>query len=729
MMQLQCALRVGIGALTLLSAASGAAAESTAPLEQTVRAVSVDSGAVRNTAGARKTIYAVVVRAPDASWMRLRFDVADLGDSVEGGLPTVLRLTSLADGAVQHLTAESLAQWRNTSAYFNGDAVGLQLIASPDAAPSRVTVSTVLAGAPEAPGGIASICGPTDDRVLSDDDRAGRVLPAGCTAWLFSDAGSCMLTAGHCVVGGTDVIEFNVPLSSGSGAIQHPGPADQYAVDLNSIQFAYGFQGNDWAYFGCFPNTETGLDALEAQGAFHVLAATPPPVSGQSITITGYGLDDSPLEWSQVQQTHTGPYVEFAEPQFIVRYAVDTRPGNSGSAVVDDETGEAIGIHTSDGCTESGGSNAGTGVNNPGFQFALTTPLGVCVPETPLAFGFPDGLPFEFNPTGEVVRVEVTGQNGGTPQPDTGFLHYDIGAGFVTVPMQTVSPNVYDAVFPPIDCGTSVDYYFSAETTEAEVVTEPLFAPQFSFDGLAAGESSTVTFADDFETDQGWTVVNSQGLTKGQWERAIPNTGGRRGEPPSDADGSGNCYVTQNLGGNHDVDNGSTTLISPIMDASVGTPFISYWRWYSNSTGEWPFTDVFVVEVSADGGQSWVALETVGPDGLQVNGQWYHVEFEIADFVALTNQFRVRFIVEDADPDSVVEAGVDGVTLTNLGCVSSLPADLDGDGFVNVTDFLMLLGAWGPCAAPCPPYCLGDIDHDCTVGVNDFLALLAAWTS
>ena len=55
------------------------------------------------------------------------------------------------------------------------------------------------------------------------------------------------------------------------------------------------------------------------------------------------------------------------------------------------------------------------------------------------------------------------------------------------------------------------------------------------------------------------------------------------------------------------------------------------------------------------------------------------------------------------------------------------PADLDGDGMVGISDFLLLLANWGPCDEPCPPACLGDIDGDCTVGIVDFLLLLGAW--
>ena len=50
------------------------------------------------------------------------------------------------------------------------------------------------------------------------------------------------------------------------------------------------------------------------------------------------------------------------------------------------------------------------------------------------------------------------------------------------------------------------------------------------------------------------------------------------------------------------------------------------------------------------------------------------------------------------------------------------PADLDGSGDVGITDFLQLLGAWGP--NPGHP---ADLDGDGVVGITDFLQLLAAW--
>ena len=72
----------------------------------------------------------------------------------------------------------------------------------------------------------------------------------------------------------------------------------------------------------------------------------------------------------------------------------------------------------------------------------------------------------------------------------------------------------------------------------------------------------------------------------------------------------------------------------------------------------------------------------------------------------------------------IVDAAQLRMTVTTGGPVG----DLDGDGLVGITDFLTLLGAWGPCAAPCPPSCPADLDGDCVVGITDFLILLGNWS-
>lgn len=53
--------------------------------------------------------------------------------------------------------------------------------------------------------------------------------------------------------------------------------------------------------------------------------------------------------------------------------------------------------------------------------------------------------------------------------------------------------------------------------------------------------------------------------------------------------------------------------------------------------------------------------------------------------------------------------------------------DLNGDGTVNIVDFLTLLLVWGPCGAPCPPGCVGDTDGNCAVDASDLLTMFDNW--
>src|SRR5690606_24711131 len=252
-----------------------------------------------------------------------------------------------------------IREWRNTSAYFNGDAVLVELLAFPGTGDSVVRMSEVTAGLP--PVEPDSICGPTDDRLPSEDPRAARLLPIGCSGWIINDCNHCFLTAGHCT-SPMDTVQFNVPLSTSTGGLRHPGPEDQYSVDPASMQSNGGLGvGNDWGYFGVHPNSTTGLTPYEKQGQSFEIVAVAPPVGSpaQPIRITGFGTTGTgvPREWNQAQKTHVGPY--FAKTGTQLQYQTDTTGGNSGSPVIDDSTGMAIGIHTHGGCSTTSG-NSGT---------------------------------------------------------------------------------------------------------------------------------------------------------------------------------------------------------------------------------------------------------------------------------------------------------------------------------------------------------------------------------
>jgi V8-like Glu-specific endopeptidase len=321
----------------------------------------LSSGPRDNLAKADAVVFSGVVEVQDAPWVRLNFRRVELGDD------SYLRVTSLQDGAVQTLGPRVLAQWRNTTAYFNGPAVLVELIAAPGARGLAVDIGDVYAGV--APTNPESQCGPTDDRVASNVASRARLLDIGCTASIYTEE-SCFITAGHCVSssGLLDVVEFDVPPSLPNGTIQHPGPEDQYSVNVGSREFVDGGVGNDWGLFKVFPNSQTNLMPFEAQGERVNLGSTNPPVN-DTVTIIGYGVDSGTA--NQTQQTSTGPITSSTSSR--LQYRSDTEGGNSGSSVVWDQTGDIAAIHTHGGCTTGGsGSNSGTAITLGSLQTALS---------------------------------------------------------------------------------------------------------------------------------------------------------------------------------------------------------------------------------------------------------------------------------------------------------------------------------------------------------------------
>ncbi len=366
-----------IGLFAVILAASTIWSQAQPPPSLEVE-LNIDSGILINGGKEAQVVWSTFVDVPEATWLRLHFETVMLANNPAHLESSVIRITSMLDSAVQHLNSTTCEQWQNSTAYFNGDELLVELIALPGAQGNRVVISNATAGLPGI-GPNDTICGPTDDRILSYSQRDGRVMPIGCSGFIIDDAHHQFLTAGHCA-GGADVVEFNVPLSLSNGTLVHPGPEDQYAADGDSHQYQSGGMGFDWAYFGCFPNTETGLTAFMAGGEYYTLAEEAPPVNDQTIRITGYGTVSYPIprEWNQVQKTHTGPYWDLSGTR--VQYRTDTTGGNSGSVVFNEDDSEAIGIHTHGGCTNSGGANSGTAIHNSNLVAALASPQGICAP-------------------------------------------------------------------------------------------------------------------------------------------------------------------------------------------------------------------------------------------------------------------------------------------------------------------------------------------------------------
>jgi hypothetical protein len=363
--------------------------------------------------------------------------------------------------------------------------------------------------------------------------------------------------------------------------------------------------------------------------------------------------------------------------------------------------------------------------NNLNFDYAvkmvrsmvgwLVDAAGVDVRPDRLRFVYPDDRPEYVSPGGgTTIRVDVEGVGDETPVVDSGLLHFDVGSGWQALPMNVLSPNSYEAVIPASTCRSVVSYYFSAQGMSGEGYADPRTAPDDFFTAVSAYDV-LVPFADDFETDTGWSV--SGNASDGQWDRGVPVGGGDRGDPASDYDGSGACYLTDNVDDNSDVDGGYTYLDSPAIDLSEDDATIRFALWYTNNAGAAPNDDLFKVYVSNDGGSSWTLVETVGP---VTSAGWTVHEFVVSDFVVPTANVRVRFEASDLGDGSVVEAGVDAFEVIQLVCDSPCPEDLNGDGVVDLSDLGILLAAYEVNDG-------GDIDGDGDTDLADLGALLALY--
>lgn len=375
-------------------------------------------------------------------------------------------------------------------------------------------------------------------------------------------------------------------------------------------------------------------------------------------------------------------------------------------------------------------------------RFSLGSSVELNLPS--LQIFLPDGLPEAIAPSNSGgpeggIPVRIAAQSD-LVDPASAIVAYRTAgsaAPFATAPLAHTTGDDYLATIPAPACGPDLEIFFAAAGLSGAVATNPAEAPALDGTGpVGPGHTYTLRigqyetrFHDDFETDTGWTVENGA-VADGGWDRGVPVGGGTRGDPPTDADGSGGdgtgfCWLTDNVAGNSDLDGGPTILISPTLDASGARDArVSYWRWYSTVLGAAPLEDAFLVEVSADDGQTWTTLEEIDGGGADGGGGWHFARLDLDEAIPLTSTMRIRFIADDIGAASIIEAGIDGVTLETFTCGDPAPAcpcELTGDDTLDVFDLLAYLDLWfasDPAA---------DLNNTANVDVFDLLTYLDCW--
>lgn len=313
--------------------------------------------ALDNPDGGSEVVYDDVVAMPGMAWLRLYFGNVSLDRG------SYIRITSLRDGEQQRMDAATLEMWSYGSAYFNGDAVRVELIAGPFSQNNVLDIEYV-ASEPiaHARGDNCGICG-ADDRapVNNSSNNFARIMPVGCSATIYNDS-SCFVTAGHCL-GSATVLHFNVPDSSNNCQTNNPPVADQFPV--TSSDGLDGGVGADYGAMTSGTNSE-GQTAYERYGTFVPLASSVP--NSGNLDITGYGVD-SECTRSQTEQYHGGPILTVNSD--TITYEVDVTYGNSGSSILYNNQVVGVVTHCSNGC-----ENYGTRIDESGFQSVIASVCG-----------------------------------------------------------------------------------------------------------------------------------------------------------------------------------------------------------------------------------------------------------------------------------------------------------------------------------------------------------------
>ena len=240
----------------------------------------------------------------------------------------------------------------------------------------------------------------------------------------------------------------------------------------------------------------------------------------------------------------------------------------------------------------------------------------------------------------------------------------------------------------------------------------------------------------DFENINGWSVGDiDDNASAGIWEATIPiatSFEGNQAQPSSDHSIYGDiCFITGGATspgnvGFDDVDGGKTTLFSPLFDLSAyDDALISYWRWYTNDAGDNPGTDLWRVDVTSDGWQTYASIESTN----QSQAQWIEKTFLLSTVdIDINNIIQFRFVAEDifnngdsGSGGSIIEAAVDDFSISVFSSNNQgIEGDLNIDGILNVLDVVILVN----CVLDLNCLELADLNQDDGYNVLDIVLLV-----
>jgi len=321
-----------------------------------------------------------------------------------------------------------------------------------------------------------------------------------------------------------------------------------------------------------------------------------------------------------------------------------------------------------------------------------------------ITYDLPSPLPELINPgTPTAVQVEAV-PSGDTIAPGSEKLFVSIDGGpYVESPLTALGNDIYEGTLPSSTCLQTMDFYFSASLSGGGLFKFPEDAPGTAFEAISAFGTQTV-LAEGFEGDvSAWTVKNRLVLA-GVWEQAVPGStitgSGQQAAPGEDSEDNGvQAMVTRNspAGGDaelFDLDGGPTDLISPSIDLTGLSAWISYDRWAFSEGGTQDWMEIAI----SDNGVDWQTVEIAGAD----QNQWTRTKFRVEDYVPADSTINMRFRIADFPNDSITEGGVDGFLVESFTCTQCvISADCNDGNFCNGTETCNA-GICDPGTSPCP---------------------------
>jgi gingipain R len=211
-------------------------------------------------------------------------------------------------------------------------------------------------------------------------------------------------------------------------------------------------------------------------------------------------------------------------------------------------------------------------------------------------------------------------------------------------------------------------------------------------------------------------------LMAGQWEFGVPlgQGGASYGNPDPTGGATGLNVYGVNLAGDYSTTPGGPWYLQlrSVDCSDLYQTQLHFMRWLNSDYQPYAYA---TVEVSTNG-ISWETLWE-NSDGEVADSSWSEQVFDISSIADGQPAVHFRWGYEIGSGAwaysgwNVDDIEIWGVPPSGPDC----PEDLNGDGTVDVSDFLQLLGVWGQSGVP------EDINGDGIVDILDFLALIGAW--